>query len=303
MNYEDLKLEFFYLRKACFKYRSFSKYIYSKYVVCRGFTKLNKIFEKPINNSDLSMHIFACRRDFKMLMWSLESFYKAIGEVGELYIHNNSNLREKDKKILKKFFPSCHIVETGNFQMEYKDILKKHWLIQKFRAEKRWARFFTKLIDPYFVSPKKYRLIIDSDLLWLRKAVDIDKEINNGCQNSIMMRNNGVCPVYFKNNTRLDDKLASYNSGIVLYKKENLNLDKLGEYLQKLDENMPDNYHFIEQAGYAYCLTNLRGLSKGAYVIGDKAGENTVVRHYTSPRRPLFFIEGVGKLHKMSRVN
>ena len=41
--------------------------------------------------------------------------------------------------------------------------------------------------------------------------------------------------VFFKDGSKLADNLANYNSGIVLYQKQNFDLNKLGEYLEKID--------------------------------------------------------------------
>ncbi len=85
---------------------------------------------------------------------------------------------------------------------------------------------------------------------------------------------------------------------IVLYKKENFNLGKLNDYLEKIDEDRGENYHFIEQAAYAYCLDNLMSLPEDKYVIKKDLNSDITVIHYTSPRRPLFFVEAVEKIKK-----
>ncbi len=104
--------------------------------------------------------------------------------------------------------------------------------------------------------------------------------------------------VYFKDGSKLSDLLANLNSGIVFYRKDNFNLAKLVDYLEKIDLANEKNFHFIEQAGYAFSLMNLVGLPSDQYSIVDPVNENTIVRHYTSPKRPLFYIEGLEILKK-----
>jgi len=294
MNFEDFKLELFYFRKALFQYKSFFKYVYNKYFLSKKLINSNKVLEKEVNNKDLSIHVMACQRDFPMILFSLKSAYNALKNIGQLYIHNNVNLTNNQKRILKKFFPSAILINSDNFLKE--NNLDNHPLIKKFRASKEYKRFFAKFVDPYFASSTKYRLIIDSDLFWFKHAQEIDQQIDQGCPNSLIMQNNGKSPVYFKDGSKLDDKLASYNSGIVLYKKENLNLDKLNQYLEKIDEDNRENHHFIEQAAYAYCLDDLTPLPEDKYVIKQDLNPDITVIHYTSPRRPLFFIEAVEKI-------
>ncbi len=210
MNFEDFKLELFYLRKAHFQYRSFFKYVSNKYFLSKKLIKGNQALEKEVNNKDLSIHVMACRRDFPMILFSLRSFYESLESIGPLYIHNNVNLTQKQKKVLKKLFPSAILVNSAEFLEE--NNLDDYPLIKQFRADKNYKRFFAKFIDPYFVSSTKYRLIIDSDLFWFKQAKEIDREIDQGCLNSLIIQNNGACPIYFKDGSKLNDILASYNS-------------------------------------------------------------------------------------------
>ena len=292
MNLRKLKLELFYLRKAFFQYKSGFKYIYNKYFFAPRVLKINKPLEKPINNSDLSVHILTCHKDLIMTIWSLASFYSNMDVVGELFIHNDGSLNQNDQNILKKFFPSSQIINPKHLFENHNTELEKYPIIKKFRSELTNYFLLKKLIDPYFVSNKKFHLIIDSDLLWFLSPKDISTNIAEDCRWSLMMKNNNNCYVHFKNG-RLDDNLATFNSGIVLYDKINFSLDKLSDYLEKIDTNNKENAHFIEQVGYAYCLNNPVQLAEDLYTIKGSVESKTVVKHYTSPRRPLLFTEGL----------
>jgi len=115
-----------------------------------------------------------------------------------------------------------------------------------------------------------------------------------------MAKNIADCVVFFKDNSRLSENQAKMNSGIVFYKKENFNLNKLEKYFSKFDINQKEYHHFIEQAGFAYCLENTKLLSDSRYIAKGEYSKEVIVRHYTSPRRPLFFIEGITILkHKI----
>lgn len=291
---QQLKLEFFYLRKAFFEYRHGFKYIYNKLFLAPKILKLDKILEKPINNGNLSVHVLTHHQGLIMTLWSLASFYNQSGIVGELFIHNDGTLTEEDKNIFIKFFPTARIVAAG-------EIIKTNYFdnypfIKKFRTERQKYFLLKKIIDTYFLSDKEIRLIIDADLLWFKRAAELLTEIENNCPNSLMMANNSLSYVYFKNGEKLNQKLASYNSGIVLYRRDNFDLIKLEEYLSKIDENKKDNNHFIEQAGFARCLNNLKKLDEKKYIINEMADKEIVVKHYTSPKRPLFYIEGLEKM-------
>jgi hypothetical protein len=291
---QQLKLEFFYLRKAFFEYQRGFKYFYNRYFLAPRILKSDKIFEKPVNNSDLSIHLLTCQRDLIMTVCSLKSFYRVATEIGQLYIHNDGTLTIKDKNILKKFFPSAKIVAAD--EITKGSYLTNYPLLKKFREENNNYFLLKKIIDTYFLSDKKYHLIIDADLLWFKEPEEIMAEIRNGCQDSLMMANNNFSYVYFRGGEKLNQDLAGYNSGIVLYRRDNFDLAKLEEYLSKIDENNKENNHFIEQAGFAWCLNNLKKLDEKKYIIKEMVGEETAIKHYTSPRRPLFYIEGITKL-------
>ncbi len=297
MNLKNIKLQFFYLRKSFFQYKKGFEYVYYKHILAPKILKINKVLEKPINNNDLSIHILTCHKDLVITVWSLASFYNNIELSGQLFIHNDGSLNSADQDILKKFFPNSKIINPNYLFEKYSDKLDAYPMIKKFRLEFNGYFLLKKLIDPYFISDKKIRLVIDSDLLWFFPPTEIIDAINgNGIgSRSLMMKNNRSCYIYF-NDGKLNDDLASFNSGIVLYSKADFNLDKLSDYLSKIDIENKENAHFIEQAGYAYCLNNLISLPENLYTIKDKVEGNTVVKHYTSPRRPLFFIEGLKNL-------
>lgn len=295
MNLKKAKLEFFYLRKSFLEYQQGFKYLKNKYWLAKKILDQNKIFEKEINFEQLSIHLLTGRSHLIMLLWSLASFYQQMKIIGPLYIHSDGSLLKQDIDLIRKFFPNVRIIGPEEFLSANQDKLAKYPVIKKFRTE--YSQFFLlkKLIDPYFASDKKFRLIIDSDLIWFQEPKEIEREIKNECQDSLMADNNNLCPVYFKDGIKLSDEKASYNSGMVLYQKENFDLRKLTDYLEKIDLNHFQNRHFIEQAGYASCLENLKKLP-ASYTIAGDLNKNVIMKHYTSPRRPLFYIEGIEKL-------
>ena len=293
MTFKRLKLEVFFLKKAFFQYHAGWRYIYSKFFLVNTILK-SGIIETPISNHDLSMHILTSHKDMKMMLWSLASFYKVFKNPGQLYIHSDGSVTSQDREMLKKFLPTASVVDSNNFARDFGNQLDQHQTIKKFRTEYQQYFLLKKLIDPYLVSDKQYHLIIDTDLLWYKTPAEIETAINQGCIKSLMMPSPIPTYVYFKDG-RLAENLAMKNSGIVLYAKKNFNLNKLAEYLTKIDTANLENNHFIEQAGYAYCLDSLEDLPKDTYIIKESVTANTIMRHYTSPRRPLFYIEGLEK--------
>lgn len=293
MTFKRLKLEVFFLKKAFFQYHAGWRYIYSKFFLVNTILK-SGIIETPISNHDLSMHILTSHKDMKMMLWSLASFYKVFKNPGQLYIHSDGSVTSQDQEMLKKFLPTAVVVDANQFVTDFSSQLDQYQTIKKFRTENPQYFLLKKLIDPFFVSDKPYHLIIDTDLMWYQTPMAIETELNQDSSKSLMMHSPIPTYVYFKAG-QLADHLALKNSGIVLYNKKNFSLNKLEEYLTKIDTANSENNHFIEQAGYAYCLDNLEDLPKDTYIIKEPVTANTIMRHYTSPRRPLFYIEGLEK--------
>ena len=287
MSIKRLKKEIFYLRKAFFEYGNGFAYLYKKYFLAQKIYHKHSI-EKPVNNHNLSLHVLTGKSDFTMLLWSLHSFYQQMSEIGQLYIHNDGTLTPRNFGLLKKYLPSAKIVQPDDVLR----LIEKHEVIQRFRTQFPKYFLLKKIIDTFFISDASMHLIIDSDLYWFAQPTELEQEIKNGAAHSLAMKNSTPCYVYFKGSTLSEDK-AMVNTGVVLYRKDNFNLQKLSEYLNSIDTTNEKNDHFIEQAGFASVLENLHILPEGRYSIKGKVSSETVVRHYTSPRRLLFFTEAL----------
>jgi len=244
---KNLKLEFFYWRKCIFEYHKFWKYIYNKYILAPKILKHKSVLEKPINNSDLSIHILTCHKDFIMSLWSLASFYQVSEIIGRLYIHNDGSLREKEKDIFKKFFPSCKIIEQKDIEKKYNKF-EGYPQIKKVRMEKGDHPFVKKIVDSYFLSGKKFHLLFDTDIIWFKNPGIIFNEINQDLSKSFMMdASHTNCSVIFNDGSKLEKKLASLNAGIIFYKKENFNLKKLDQYFSNLDLSIDKNFILLNR--------------------------------------------------------
>ncbi len=298
--FKKIKKEFFYLRKSTLIYKQPFHYIINRWFFARQIFDIKNI-DQPPNNKNFSIHILTCRQDIVMLLWSLKSFYQSLTSYGQLYIHSDGSLNKQDKQKLYYHLPHAEVIEPIEAVKDMQERLRSYPAIQDYRFKQTQFVLLKKLIDPYFVGNAPYKLIIDSDLLYFKPAQQIAQAIETKSDYSWMMYNTSPCYVYFKNSTKLDDHLARLNSGIVLYHKNNFSLDELEIYFKKIDKNHPQNKHFIEQAGYAYILKNIKTLPQDKYIIKPALDENTIVKHYTSPRRPLFYIEGITKLKNYVR--
>lgn len=292
MTIKNLKLELFYLRKSFFIYHRGWKYLMNKFFLALKIFQSDSSFEKPITSNDFSIHILTSHKDLVIATWALASFYHFSNTIGDLYIHSDGSLTKNDFKVLNKLFPRAVIVDSKNFLKDYSAELDKHPILKEFRANNKNFSF-KKIIDPFFISPKKFRLIIDSDILWFKDFVEVQQVLSGHDTSSYMQNNGEAFEVIFKDGTKLARDLSYANAGIILYNRNNFDMDKLAEFLTKLDKNNHKSLHFADQYGYAYCLKNLKFLDVNKYSLKKEVTIDVVARHYTSPRRPLFFIEGL----------
>ena len=296
MNLKRLKLELFYIKKSFFEYKQGFKYLYYRFWLAKKILSSKKTFDRPINRDDFSIHLLTCHRDLVMTIWSLASFYENAQNIGQLYIHNDGSLTCKDKAVIKKFFPSAIVIEPFLIKDLAIKIVGESSIISNFRIMNDNLVLLKKLVDPKLVSEKKFKLVIDSDLIWYKTPKILNEFFSEHKSDSLMMANNTLCPVYFKEG-KIDDNLSSFNSGVVLFEESKFSKNKLSEYFEKIDLDNKKNFHFIEQAAFAFCLEDLKKLPDEFYTIKNPVGTQTVLRHYTSPRRPLFYLEGVASLN------
>lgn len=292
--FKKIKKELFYIRKILTHYGHLDLYIYNRFFQTPEKLFKNRIFRNTPYQPQVSIHMLTGTRDVPLAMWSLASFHINSGISGKLYIHSDGSITEQDIKRIQTMFPDTNVLSEDTIDKSKFSVLPRD--IQEFYAKNKDKVFLKKLLLPYIVSEEPITLVIDSDLIWFKEADEILQIIRAGGTHSLMTKNNGLCPVYFRDGTMLAPELAQYNAGLVVYTKNNFSLEKLSEYFSRLDTSDYRNDTFIEQGAYAYCLSNIELLDDSRYSIKKLISSDTIVRHYTSPRRPLFFIEGIPNL-------
>lgn len=273
------------MRKAFLEYRAGWRYLRNRFFLAPKILRSGRVLARPATRPDLSVHILTSRQDMILAVWSLASFYAVSSVIGKLYIHDDGTLRSGDRAALKKLFPDCQLVASAAFLDDYAAPLRNFpVLFSEFRQKYPQYFSFKKIIDPYVVSDKPWRLILDGDILWFRDPVELRNALANPAKPSLMQYNNA------------EILGTHYNAGIILYHKDNFDIPKFIDFLDKLDTSDPGQMRFADQLGHAAALRNLSALSAGRYTIKERVTPNTAARHYTGPRRPKFYIEGLGIL-------
>ncbi len=286
--------ELTYLRDSTIGYRDPLGYLANRFIEAPKILEGGSL-ERPITEPELSIHVLTGRESLLELFWSLGSFYKVSESVGELRIHNDGTLSPGDKGAIADKFPSAKIIDPEDSLRIARKKLADYREIVSFRNEYRGHALLKKLIDPYVVSEKRFLLILDTDVLWFKNPDFLREELRSKAPHSIMMRE-GSAPnfVYFRGGERSDFKKSFLNSGIVFYERGSMDLDILSDYLTGIDCSKESSFkYFLEQVGYSYCLRQLKALPEQRFSIELPVDSRTVARHYTHPRRALYYIEGI----------
>lgn len=284
------------LYKAFFVYKSGFPYLYYRYYIAPKIFRAG-VLERPVTNPDLSMHMLTSHRDMLIACWSLASLYKNWQAIGNLTIHNDGTLTARDKKILSKLFPSARIVNVRDFFDKFRNQLSAYPVLEKFRLE--YPKFQSKkLLDVYFESQGDIILYLDSDLLWFRNPEEVMEAINNGVRGKSLMMGNmkgNEAYVTMKDGTRISKEVASCNSGIVFFRKEDYDLEAVSDYVNSMDYM---HSLFTDQACFGTVLPNVSILPLNKYFIKGELKDDTVMRHYTGPSREKFFFYGLDRIWK-----
>lgn len=295
---KNLKLELYYLKMAFFKYHRGWSYIALKYLGGAKTFRLKPLAPEAAMEN-LSVHLLTGSRDWSLALWSLYSFFYYFGYRADLYIHSDGSLGPAAQQQLRRLIPWAKVIMSEDFERDYRRQLATNPIVGQLRFERQDFFLLKKIVDTYWVGDKPLRLILDSDLLWFSRPEELIAAIKAGAADSLMMKSNAASFVSFKDGSILSEPLQWYNSGIVLYQRQNFNWSSFCQYLNRIDQTNKKNRHFIEQAGFASALANLKSLPESGYTIKSAAAGAVRARHYTSPRRPLFFIEGLNKLKKI----
>jgi len=282
--------EFIYIKNAK-KKKKLVQYLYLKYFFAPKIFRSSKKLSHP-GTENFSIHVLTGKRDIVILAWALASLYDTMDKMGQVYIHSDGSLTSKHQKNILKIFPHIQIVLPEQLEGKFEEFPT----IKKIRESMEGFFLIRKLVDPMIISETDVRFITDSDVLFFKKPAEVIEAIKDSGNISLAMQMRTECPVFFKDGSVLDSNLGKVNTGIVIYHKKNISLNDIEEYVKSLNLTDARNSHFIEQAGYAYCLKNLQVLSVETYKIKGKVDDKTIVRHYTSPRRHMMYLEGIKRL-------
>lgn len=297
--FKRIKRELFYIREI-FRYKysfiSLINYLKNRFFGSFFLEDIKK-FNCQMDN-DFELHTLCQKRDTPMLTWSLSSFLHHSGLCPKIVVHDDGTLTGESAGFLKNKFSNLEVV----FRAEADEIINNMPGLSEKLIEYRKLghNLILKLVDIYLLSKSSVIMVLDSDVLFFNTPEEIINFIVNNENNydSLISTHDGSYDLRVSDNYLasydLVNKKASYmNSGIILFKKDKLTIDKLLEYFDNCLREPAD--YFVEMAGWGSIIAQTRYhlLPLDKYIIKGKTKTDTIAKHFTGPRRHEFYIYGI----------
>lgn len=251
---------------------------------------------------DVEIHVLCQKKDSDMLAWSLFSFINESGICPKIIVHDDGSFDQTAVNKLERKFPKLSVLSLKKADELINNIPGLTPKLLEFR--KRGHKLIYKLVDIFLLSQSKKVMILDSDVLFFGYPREILEFISGAINcDSLISKHDGTYDLkmsddYLKKRNILKNNADCMNSGIILYNKGEIGLEKLLEYFENT-QRKPGDY-FVEMSGWG-CLiaqTKFNFLPPDRYHIKGKSNQNTIAKHFTNPRRHEFYIYGMDRVKR-----
>lgn len=296
--FKNLKEEIFFIKKTLrFGHGADGvlKYLRNKFFYA------GKIFDKEIPRchavDDFEIHILCQKKDATMLAWSLASFIYQTGICPKVTVHEDGTFDKKTALKLESKFPGLEILYLEKASQIIDNV---PGLSDKLLEHRRGGhKLIYKLVDVLLLSRAKKVMVLDSDVLFFNKPLEILEFINGKNPHSALISHHDgtydlmVSEEYSRKHELLRKKTDEMNSGIILFQKDKITTGMMLEYFENTLRKTGD--YFVEMTGWGSLIsqTNFNFLPIEKYIIKGRPKADTVAKHFTSPRRHEFYIYGI----------
>ncbi len=299
--FKKFKTEFFFIAKLFgnkYPLKYYFSYFKNKLWGDYYLSKLRPV--RCLAGNDLEIHVLCQKKDLEMLEWNIRSFVYYSGLCPRVVVHDDGSIDAKAADLIESRISNLRILfksEADKIINNSKDLTDK---VREFRN--KGHIMIMEFFDLYFfgyLSDAKNIMILDSDVLFLNKPQEIVDFVNgkNSCD-AMISRQYGTYDLKINESYAkildTEKKETGYmNPGLIIYKNGSLSLKSFVEYFDHTERNIQD--YFLGMAGWG-CLvsqTKFDFLPGDKYKIKWQPNENTVMKHFTSPRRHEFYAYGI----------
>lgn len=257
-------------------------------------------------NNDFELHMLSQEGNLWTLINSIKSFLFHSKLCPKIVIHSDGSMGEKMIFALKSKLSNLEVI-TPDQAEKLIDKLNIPEINRKYRKSKNI--FLMRFVDMSYLSCGKKVMIMGDDVLFFKPPQEIIDFVNGKTSyDAIASKCDGVMSLgvddYYLNKYKLIDKEANrVNADLILFNKDSFNLDGIAEYFEHT--LMDENYYFMEMAGFASIIAqgNLGFLPIDKYQIKGVVRQDTVMKHFTSPRRHELYAYGIDLARKIIKEN
>lgn len=298
-----IREELFFIKETLrygYGWKGVLKYLVNKFWVSKKIFNLKLPECKPIGG--IEIHMLCQKKDSNMLAWSLVSFINKSGICPKVVVHDDGSFDQDTVDKLERKFPELTVLPLKKANKLINNMTGLSPKLLEYRN--RGHKLIYKLTDIFILSQAEKIMVLDSDVLFFDYPQEILEFINgNSNYDSLISKHDGIYDLqlsdnYLKKYNILKNDADYMNSGIIMYNKGEIGLDKLLEYFENT-QRKPGDY-FVEMSGWG-CLiaqTKFKFLPPEKYHIKSKPDHNTIAKHFTNPRRHEFYIYGIDMVRK-----
>lgn len=302
--FKRLKKEIFFIiklfnQKQRYKFAHYFYYFKYKFFSGLALAKLPKYHCQPIN--DFSLHMLCQEEDVVMAEWALRSFLKYSELCPKIIIHDDGTMSKDSVRILEDRFSNLKVLLKSEAvkMLEARDDFK-----QKREFSVSGHNIVMQLIDIFLLSDTSKVMLMDSDILFFNKPQEIINFINGQTDcDALVSKQPGSYDLMinddYNNKYHIYERQAGFmNSGMIIFNKASISLDRFYEFFDNTKKNYGD--YFLGMSGWGCLISqiNYKFLPEEKYILKGRPTKDTIMKHFTGPRRYEFYAYGIDKFRK-----
>ena len=305
---KKIKIELFFIRRLFSqKYHAIDYFNYFKNKLFSHLFLPKLLGQECSADPGFEIHVLCQKSDIRMLEWALKSFLYFSKLCPNIIVHDDGSFNKKSASVLEKRFRNLKVL----FKVEADRLIEKYPGlpddIRKYRGGGHAV--ILEFFDLFLLSSAKKVMICDTDILFFKRPDEIINFVNGKSQFDALVSRQGVYDLMvskeYEQRHQLIEKHADFmNSGLILINRKKFTLDMFVNYFRNTKREVKD--YLVGMSGWGSLISqvNFDFFPVDTYIIKGRPGENTVMKHFTSPRRYDFFAYGIDiarkKIKKMS---
>lgn len=303
--FSKIKDELFFVHKMIqYRYgpRGWYRYLKNKFFPV-FLTRRIKPIASPVN-SDFEWHILSHKIGFWMTYWTIRSFLFQSQLNPKIIVHDDGTIDEETARMFESKFSNVRVLLRSEANRLFAE-LNVPTIVKKARQSKNF--YILMFLDHLFLSNSRRVMVSDNDILFFAPPKEIIDFMAGKTNVDAMyfVAGDGRNPLpiddfYRKKYENIVDDAARLNSGLMIFDKSKIKIDRITEYFEHATDF---NHHLIEQSGWGMILSQLPHafFPEDRYKLRGGVEPPVIFKHFTKPRRHEFFAYGIDEVRK--RIN